>query len=42
MLFYYKNGKKVLNKMLYNIKIAIFVSEIKSESLYGTDDFKHV
>lgn len=35
MLFCYKNGKKVLNKMLYNIKIAIFVSEIKSESLYG-------
>ncbi len=42
MLFYYKNGKKVLNKMLCNIKIAIFVSEIKSESLYGWKDFKHV
>ena len=23
MLFYYKNGKKVLNKVLYNIKITI-------------------
>ena len=33
MLFYYKNGKKVLNKELYNIKITIFASEIKSESL---------
>ena len=33
MLFYYKNGKKVLNKVLYNIKITIFASEIKSESL---------
>ena len=27
MLFYYKNDKKVLNKVLYNIKI-------KSESLF--------
>ena len=25
MLFYYKNDKKVLNKVLYNIKITIFV-----------------
>ena len=33
MLFYYKNGKKVLNKVLYNIKITIFASEIKSESI---------
>ena len=33
MLFYYKNGKKVLKKVLYNIKITIFASEIKSESL---------
>ena len=33
MLFYYKNGKKVLNKVLYNIQITIFASEIKSESL---------
>ena len=33
MLFYYKNGKKVLNKVLYNIKITSFASEIKSESL---------
>ena len=33
MLFYYKNGKKMLNKVLYNIKTTIFVSEIKSESL---------
>lgn len=33
MLFYYKNGKKVLNKVLYNIKITIFASKIKSESL---------
>ena len=31
MLFYYKNDKKVLNKVLYNIKITIFVPEIKSE-----------
>ena len=42
MLFYYKNGKKVLNKVLYNIKITIFASEIESESLYGWKDFKHV
>ena len=42
MLFYYKNGKKVLNKVLYNIKITIFAAEIKSESLYGWKDFKHV
>ena len=33
MLFYYKNDKKVLNKVLYNIKITIFVLEIKSEGL---------
>lgn len=32
--FYYKNDKKVLNKVLYNIKITIFVPEIKSESLF--------
>ena len=32
MLFYYKNDKKVLNKVLYNIKITIFVPEIKSAS----------
>ena len=42
MLFYYKNDKKVLNKVLYNIKITIFVPEIKSESLSRPDDFKHV
>ena len=42
MLFYYKNGKKVLNKVLYNIKITIFVPEIKSEKSFGPDDFKHV
>jgi hypothetical protein len=42
MLFYYKINKKTFNKVLYNIKITIFVPEIKSESLYGTDDFKHV
>jgi hypothetical protein len=40
--FYYKISKKAFNKVLYNIKITIFVLEIKSESLYGTDDFKHV
>ena len=34
MLFYYKNDKKVLNKVLYNIKITIFVPEIKYESLF--------
>ena len=28
MLFYYKNDKKVLNKVLYNIKITIFVPDI--------------
>lgn len=33
MLFYYKISKKILNKVLYNIKITIFASEIKSESL---------
>ena len=33
MLFYYKNGKKVLNKELYNIKITIFASELTSVSL---------
>ena len=33
MLFYYKISKKILNKVLYNIKITIFVPEIKSESL---------
>ena len=33
MLFYYKNGKKVLNKVLYIITLTIFVPEIKSESL---------
>ena len=42
MLFYYKNGKKVLNKVLYNIHINILASGIKSESLYGWKDFKHV
>ena len=31
MLFYYKNDKKVLNKVLYNINITIFAAEIKSE-----------
>ena len=31
MLFYYKNGKKVLNKVLYNIKITIFAAVIKSD-----------
>ena len=33
MLFYYKINKKTFNKVFYNIKIAIFVPEIKSESL---------
>ena len=42
MLFYYKNGKKVLNKVLYNIKTTIFVSEIKSEKSLGWKGFKHV
>ena len=42
MLFYYKNGIKVPTKVLYKIKITIFVPEIKSESLYGWKDFKHV
>ena len=32
MLFYYKISKKRFNKVLYNIKITIFVPEIKSES----------
>ena len=31
MLFYYKISKKRFNKVLYNIKITIFVPEIKSE-----------
>ncbi len=35
MLFYYKISKKRFNKVLYNIKITIFVPEIKSESLSG-------
>ena len=30
--FYYKNQQKRFNKVLYNIKITIFVPEIKSES----------
>ena len=34
MLFYYKNGKKVLNKVLYNIKITIFAADIKSDSSF--------
>ena len=34
MLFYYKINKKNFNKVFYNIKIAIFVPEIKSESLF--------
>mgnify|MGYP006950673895 FL=1 len=34
MLFYYKISKKILNKVLYNIKITIFVPEIISESLF--------
>ncbi|CAG9892499.1 hypothetical protein BOVA604_1481 [Bacteroides ovatus] len=42
MLFYYKNGKKMLNKVLYNIKITIFVPEIKSEKSLGWKGFKHV
>ena len=42
MLFYYKNGKKMLNKVLYNIKITIFVPEIKSENSLGWKGFKHV
>ena len=33
MLFYYKNAKKKEVNVLYNIKITIFASEIKSESL---------
>ena len=32
MLLYYKISKKRFNKVLYNIKITIFVPEIKSES----------
>ena len=32
MLFYYKISKKRFNKVLYKIKITIFVPEIKSES----------
>ena len=32
MLFYYKISKKRFNKVLYNIKITIFVPEIKLES----------
>lgn len=31
--FYYKISKKMLNKMLYNTKITIFVAKIKSEGL---------
>ena len=43
MLFYYKNDKKVLNKVLYNIKITIFAAEIKSVfSVGGKRIFKHV
>ena len=42
MLFYYKISKKTLNKVFYNIKISIFVPEIKSESLSRPDDLKHV
>ena len=34
MLFYYKISKKRFNKVLYNIKITIFVPEIKSESFF--------
>ena len=33
MLFYYKNDKKVLNKVLYNIKITIFVPSIPYEQI---------
>ena len=32
MLFYFYFSKKRFNKVLYNIKITIFVPEIKSES----------
>ena len=39
MLFYYKNGKKVLNKVLYNIKITIFAAEIKSVFSMGGNGF---
>ena len=42
MLFYYKISKKRFNKVLYNIKITIFVPEIKSERLSRPDDLKHV
>lgn len=38
----YKINKKTFNKVFYNIKIAIFVPEIKSESLSRPDDLKHV
>ena len=38
----YKINKKNFNKVFYNIKIAIFVPEIKSESLSRPDDLKHV
>ena len=40
MLFYYKISKKRFNKVLYNIKITIFVPEIKSESLFDRMIFK--
>ena len=33
MLFYYKISKKRFNKVLYNIKITIFIHEIKYESI---------
>ena len=39
MLFYYKNDKKVLNNVLYNIKITIFAAEIKSDSSLWETDF---
>ena len=39
MLFYYKNDKKVLNKVLYNIKITIFAAEIKSDYSFWKADF---
>lgn len=37
MLFYYKNGKKVLNKVLYNIKITIFGVDNKENRIYLND-----
>lgn len=42
MLFYDIKVKKITINVLYNIKIAIFAGEIKSESHHDGLDFKHV